>query len=351
MDVKSIFNGIFNDVLNVSAQLKNPLILGACTFALMILIPAYVFAKPMRRFTSNAIGAAALVLILTLAFNGPSMPLPTADDPTLDNSNGIGSVLANYLMVIARFLVFLLAFYYILKLIGQVIHVHRQHLINSILWAKFRMAGGQLLSPIWFWFCCGLSFTFLYFAPSIQSLDQLETLFNQRATDFAKTMDLSLIKNVNDIAIVKSQLGKNGVLPTFKELLDKAKAEANTNLERKCNDSSEKQDEHCIYEALDLLRKHNCFKYECIQDVLNKASDDYAYNISKFYGPLDVSNISTWLVHGIAFISGLVTVIAVYYLGNSTSEIYDIRVVADYANQFAFAVILTVYLVNYILKR
>jgi hypothetical protein len=66
---------------------------------------------------------------------------------------------------------------------------------------------------------------------------------------------------------------------------------------------------------------------------------------------MDVTNTRTWPVHGIAFVSGLIAVLVVYFLGNCTGQAYKVDVVVGYTNRFAFAAVLTVYLLNYLLSE
>lgn len=448
--------GLGKDLYGLSNNIDNPLILGVATILLFVLVFLFLYWTDLRDTFSKIMGALVLVIVLTLAFNKPTVPARAPeDDPTVDSSNGFGSAIANYLLAVARFLVLLMLFYYVLKLAGLVIEAMQKHMVDEAYWAK-------IYSWFPFWILCGIAYKIIPVHLLISKIDPndqeevnklaaaslpriafikervekkkaendekyiknaiIETSlskFNKKLKDHAKALgDLLMLrkKGVNENEKEKESYNPIGIYrsisicddknyldninkdPKLREICNNrdasnsiamcdneeyvAKNKANSKFINMCkerNESNKKiaddiennklmgalnnasvaniQDDQ-LEDALKALNENfksdlDMFIYrnEQYQQWINNIATSFGKQMHVFFGLMDVTNTRTWPVHGIAFVSGLIAVLVVYFLGNCTGQAYKVDVVVGYTNRFAFAAVLTVYLLNYLLSE
>jgi hypothetical protein len=420
--------GLGKDLYGLSNNIDNPLILGVATILLLVLVILFLYWTDLRDTFSKIMGALVLVIVLTLAFNKPSVPARAPeDDPTVDSSDGFGSAIANYLLTVARFLVLLMLFYYVLKLAGLIIEAMQKHMVDEAYWAK-------IYSWFPFWILCGIAYKIIPVHLLISKIDPndqeevnklaaaslpriafikervekkkaendekyiknaiIETSlskFNKKLKDHAKALgDLLMLRkkganenknetekeSYNPIGIERSialcddtqYVAKNTANSKFIKMCQErnesnkkiAEDVENTKLMGALNNASKVaniQDDQ-LEDALKALNENfksdlDMFIYrnEQYQQWINNIATSFGKQMHVFFGLMDVTNTRTWPVHGIAFVSGLIAVLVVYFLGNCTGQAYEVDVVVGYTNRFAFAAVLTVYLLNYLLSE
>ena len=417
--------GLGKDLYGLSNNIDNPLILGVATILLLLLVILFLYWTDLRDTFSKIMGALVLVIVLTLAFNKPSVPARAPeDDPTVDSSNGFGSAIANYLLAVARFLVFLMLFYYVLKLAGLIIEAMQKHMVDEAYWAK-------IYSWFPFWILCGIAYKIIPVHLLISKIDPndqeevnklaaaslpriafikervekkkaendekyiknaiIETSlskFNKKLKDHAKALgdllmlrkkskgtpqnekeldnpigrgysiamcdDAQYVASLNNLKLTQMCEERN---KSNKKIADDVE---NTKLMGALNNASKVaniQDDQ-LEDALKALNENfksdlDMFIYrnEQYQQWINNIATSFGKQMHVFFGLMDVTNTRTWPVHGIAFVSGLIAVLVVYFLGNCTGQAYKVDVVVGYTNRFAFAAVLTVYLLNYLLSE
>ena len=380
--------GLGKDLYGLSNNIDNPLILGVATILLLVLVFFFLYWTDLRDTFCKIMGALVLVIVLTLAFNKPSVPAHAPeDDPTVDSSNGFGSAIANYLLAVARFLVLLMLFYYVLKLAGLLIEAMQKHMVDEAYWAK-------IYSWFPFWIICGIAYKIIpvhLFLSKIDPNDQEEvnklaaaslpriTFIKERVDKKKAENDEKYINN----AIIETNLSKfnkklkdhakaledllmlrkKGLNENEKELDNRSIAMCDDNkdpLQNICavRDASNKKIDDQLEDALKALNENFksdlnmlIYRNEQYQQWINNIATSFNKQMHVFFGLMDVTNTRTWPVHGIAFVSGMIAVLVVYFLGNCTGQAYKVDVVVGYTNRFAFATVLTVYLLNYLLSE
>lgn len=380
--------GLGKDLYGLSNNIDNPLILGVATILLLVLVFFFLYWTDLRDTFCIIMGALVLVIVLTLAFNKPSVPAHAPeDDPTVDSSNGFGSAIANYLLAVARFLVLLMLFYYVLKLAGLLIEAMQKHMVDEAYWAK-------IYSWFPFWIICGIAYKIIpvhLFLSKIDPNDQEEvnklaaaslpriTFIKERVDKKKAENDEKYINN----AIIETNLSKfnkklkdhvkaledllmlrkKGLNENEKELDNRSIAMCDDNkdpLQNICavRDASNKKIDDQLEDALKALNENFksdlnmlIYRNEQYQQWINNIATSFNKQMHVFFGLMDVTNTRTWPVHGIAFVSGMIAVLVVYFLGNCTGQAYKVDVVVGYTNRFAFATVLTVYLLNYLLSE
>jgi hypothetical protein len=397
--------GLGKDLYGLSNNIDNPLILGVATILLFVLVFLFLYWTDLRDTFSKIMGALVLVIVLTLAFNKPSVPARAPeDDPTVDSSNGFGSAIANYLLAIARFLVLLMLFYYVLKLAGLIIEAMQKHMVDEAYWAK-------IYSWFPFWILCGIAYKIIPVHLLISKIDPndqeevnklaaaslpriafikervekkkaendekyinnaiIETnlsKFNKKLKEHAKAVGDFLLLRKKSVNEKEKEKGKESYNPIGRyrsiAMCDDENYLANINPDPKlreiCNerDASNKKIDDQLEDALKALNENFksdlnmlIYRNEQYQQWINNIATSFGKQMHVFFGLMDVTNTRTWPVHGIAFVSGLIAVLVVYFLGNCTGQAYKVDVVVGYTNRFAFAAVLTVYLLNYLLSE